>query len=506
MLKKHKITYRDKKVIQTKTDTWSFIIEGSGSIVVNGKKYIVTESDSLLFRTGTDIQIFVDEGQDLDLYLLQPPDEAPKEILKVFDIEKLTLKSNSKIFILLKKLETKFKCNTASDYFKQQSLFYEILSLLYEEYEQYTEMDLTGIKKSVAYMERHFDEGIYVGQLSEIAGMTPSSYSRAFKKMTGQTPSEYLTLLRINHAKDLLNSLSLKEVANTVGFQDEFYFSRVFKKKEGVSPTIYMKQNGERIAVVSQMFLQDHLLSLGIQPVVAPSYPHLLGTKTGFPSYLSNRLKGTKALNVENEINLDDILQVRPDLILKMDLHSDQEVHSIKESSIVHLKHLPSWEEYLMQLATLTKRETEAERTIYSMKRIEKEAKDALLPFTRKGKWAIVWVRENDIRLYGRSGHALNDLFFSNLGFNVADEITHEGYKCNALSELIRINPERILFLWSSPATVKRALKMDSAWKELRAVKENQIYCPASIEWDPWGPIGREHMIRESISFFRKIE
>jgi two-component system, response regulator YesN len=66
---------------------------------------------------------------------------------------------------------------------------------------------------------------------------------RLFIKETGKTPSEYLTEKRINYAKLLLetrlrnNSISVKEIANHVGFDDPYYFSRVFKKVTGKSPT-----------------------------------------------------------------------------------------------------------------------------------------------------------------------------------------------------------------------------------------------------------------------------
>lgn len=66
---------------------------------------------------------------------------------------------------------------------------------------------------------------------------------RLFIKETGKTPSVYLTEKRINYAKVLLetrlrnNSMNVKEIANLVGFEDPYYFSRVFKKITGKSPT-----------------------------------------------------------------------------------------------------------------------------------------------------------------------------------------------------------------------------------------------------------------------------
>ncbi len=59
-----------------------------------------------------------------------------------------------------------------------------------------------------------------------------------------------------------------------------------------------MKRAQKRIAIISQLLLQDHLLSLGIQPVAAPAYPTEFSH--GLPSYLCRGLEGTLLLNAEN--------------------------------------------------------------------------------------------------------------------------------------------------------------------------------------------------------------
>lgn len=67
--------------------------------------------------------------------------------------------------------------------------------------------------------------------------------NRVFKKVTGQTVFQYLTQLRISHAKILLlhTSLRMAEVGEKVGFPDEYYFNRVFKKYVGVPPATYAR-------------------------------------------------------------------------------------------------------------------------------------------------------------------------------------------------------------------------------------------------------------------------
>lgn len=77
------------------------------------------------------------------------------------------------------------------------------------------------------------------------SGYSADHFRRCFKEETGYTPLEYVTSLRINRAKKLLRSLppqSVESIAVGCGFDDEFYFSRVFKKQTGTSPREYRKK------------------------------------------------------------------------------------------------------------------------------------------------------------------------------------------------------------------------------------------------------------------------
>ena len=73
-------------------------------------------------------------------------------------------------------------------------------------------------------------------------GFHPDYFRRCFKSVTGTTPLDYLTTLRMNQAKTLLeqnNFISVSTVANNCGFKDSFYFSTCFRKHTGVSPREY---------------------------------------------------------------------------------------------------------------------------------------------------------------------------------------------------------------------------------------------------------------------------
>ena len=99
------------------------------------------------------------------------------------------------------------------------------------------------VAECIDYIYDHLHTRITVELLAKRVNLTPSYLSRLFKKETGQNFLDYLTELRISKAKELLcgETLSVQDVAETVGYSDLKYFSRLFKKATGVSPSDYKK-------------------------------------------------------------------------------------------------------------------------------------------------------------------------------------------------------------------------------------------------------------------------
>ncbi|MFB9277053.1 helix-turn-helix domain-containing protein [Cohnella cellulosilytica] len=124
------------------------------------------------------------------------------------------------------------------------------------------------------YVHRHFRLPLDMERLASLAGFSVSHFALLFKRYTGCSPSEYLNTLRINRAKELLiaGELELKRIAPEAACKDEWYFSRKFKKKTGLSPTRYRKQAREH--VVSYSFpISNHLVALNVRPSAAFVHP-----------------------------------------------------------------------------------------------------------------------------------------------------------------------------------------------------------------------------------------
>ena len=97
------------------------------------------------------------------------------------------------------------------------------------------------------YIMRHYAEAISVEQLAEHFALSHSSLYRKFVRRFQKSPKRFLLEYRMERACQLLAAadLSVQEVAVSVGFDDPFYFSRVFKELVGVSPRRYAREQGK---------------------------------------------------------------------------------------------------------------------------------------------------------------------------------------------------------------------------------------------------------------------
>jgi two-component system response regulator YesN len=97
------------------------------------------------------------------------------------------------------------------------------------------------IDKAKAFIDKQYYKDISLDEVSKEVNISPYYFSKLFKEETGENFIEYLTNLRINKAKELLSAtdMSMKEICCEIGYSDPNYFSRIFKKNLGVTPTEY---------------------------------------------------------------------------------------------------------------------------------------------------------------------------------------------------------------------------------------------------------------------------
>jgi len=129
------------------------------------------------------------------------------------------------------------------------SLFCQMIVFLSRCYQQGRGTDAASLLRlgaALSLMESRFQERITLGDLAAAAGMSQSSFQRAFRRALDRSPVDYLIRFRIRKSTELLKdpSLSVTQAAFRSGFEDSNYFSRMFKRVTGASPRQYRARLG----------------------------------------------------------------------------------------------------------------------------------------------------------------------------------------------------------------------------------------------------------------------
>lgn len=149
---------------------------------------------------------------------------------------------NEKIRQILK--EISYKKGICNDLCNIYKLIDILLTVGKETYEENSEIEL--VKQ---YIENNYQRKINLSEIAGILHMSVSGTYQFFRKYLKKSPSNYINMVRINHACIELsdNDISIKQIAQKVGISDTVYFSKLFKSIYGVSPQNFRRTNMYRL-------------------------------------------------------------------------------------------------------------------------------------------------------------------------------------------------------------------------------------------------------------------
>ena len=210
------------------------------------------EIDNKTIRLEKGDILFLRKGEAYNAYNSDGPGVPYAFYIVYFDIEQKDLpyfkritkvKHYEKFLDLFSKGHNFGEKRVVAYKFALKSIFNEILYNLYKEYYSHktSEPSFLYMEKAKKYVDSNYKEKINIDKLAEISGFSRAHFKRLFSKCYNVSPSEYITMVRIEHAKSMLESdiFTLKEIASQCGFYDEYYFSKVFQKIVGCPPKKY---------------------------------------------------------------------------------------------------------------------------------------------------------------------------------------------------------------------------------------------------------------------------
>ncbi|MFD0681080.1 MULTISPECIES: helix-turn-helix domain-containing protein [unclassified Paenibacillus] len=349
-----------------------------------------------------------------------------------------------------------------------------------------------GIELSIAYMQRHFHEKISRETLASIANLTPSSYCRSFKKAKGLAPTDYLNQIRIEQAKKRLASgHSIKEVAESVGYGNEYYLSRIFKKIAGIPPTLYVKRNCLRVAVASRFGFHDNLNSVGVRPVaMVDCYRH----------------PGLQEADYERRLKtqLEELKIARPDLIIGDYSHLEHYEAFKRIAPTFILDFNLDWRVPHMKVAELVGREKEAQQTFIQLDKKITEARTRLDASANNKSVALLQIMHDHVMLQGTVNHPLNQLLYTELGLKPDKAAPINKMRLELFPQDVpKLTADH---LWirmymdhtEVDQTFAKIRKLDF-WNSIPAVQHNKIRFISNWLIMSWTPQGRNKIIDEVI-------
>lgn len=228
-----------------------YIAAGKAHFHFDGKEQIITAGHMVLYRP-KEPQKYEYYGEDqTEVYWVHFTGGDVKNILRSYG-----LTDDKRVFY----------CGSGLDY---QNLFRTMINELQMCKEKYSEMlemylkqvfimleryfanaartepirVIEEIDKATKYFNEHYNEDINIEEYTQTNYVSISWFIKAFKQCTGSTPMQYILAKRISNAETLLQdpSYNITEISQIVGYDNPLYFSRIFKKVKGLSPSEYRK-------------------------------------------------------------------------------------------------------------------------------------------------------------------------------------------------------------------------------------------------------------------------
>lgn len=229
-----------------------YIYRGVCETELLGKPTAVGEGSMILFKPG-EKQIYKFSKKDLSIscYIHFTGIGCEKLLSDICfkDNRIISIGTSRTILSIFEKMEMEFNLNQPFSEYLCSSYILKIFSLagrkkVYSENEMFLK-NKSRINLVCRFMYDNHARNISIKDCAAQCNLSPGRFAHVFKETMGKTPLEYINEIRIAKAKELLSTLnySISEIAELVGFPNQNYFSRTFKKQIGISPRKYSKSD-----------------------------------------------------------------------------------------------------------------------------------------------------------------------------------------------------------------------------------------------------------------------
>ncbi|AIQ17354.1 AraC family transcriptional regulator [Paenibacillus sp. FSL H7-0357] len=388
--------------------------------------------------------------------------------------------------------------------FRAQIDFQELLYVIRMSCRQKPRDTGRALEQAKQYIEDHFTEPLTTQELAQAAELSPKYFVDLFKRKYGKSAVEYAAELRLQQAKRLMaeSGLKLRDIAHRVGYADEFYFSRKFKKMIGVPPAVYMKSRHRKLVAYTPAVL-GQLLPLNLTPYAAALHPkwteyYYLNYRGDIPVHISAYRN-----NQEWQANIDLLSQYPADLIIARDELKEQEKTALEKIAPVYYSHGGScdWRGQFQELAQVLGESWQGEQWLSAYDREVRSAKELL--HKAMGDESVAVIRMLGSKLYLYCNHGILDMLYRELDLKPAFKSGEGIYNVPVTLEELAALPADHLFMLirreNDTLGEWQKLQNHPLWLKLSAVQRHRVHHMSSDPWREHSAYAQLRMLRQTL-------
>lgn len=476
-------------------DVLLFCRKTRGTILINNQVFTIHSSSSFFIPVNSVVELNITHDQNGELYIVFFDMYSPLQ----FEPAKYLLQAHSGIFELLREFYLQNQL-VATDLHLQNSVLLAKLMLEFARQvgQGWQEKSIEIVKE---YIDLHYTESIQIPLLAAKLGVSEQYFMELFKKEYGSTVIDYVTKRRIEEAKRLLatGKFSVKEVGSVIGYNDEFYFSRRFKKMMKLSPSHFAKTRKRRIAILDSSIF-NILTPLYYVPVTAPIHPTWRAYY--FKKYelqIEQQLLIGRDAVIFNE-NLDSLLTSgeRYDFIITIHPVPEHLLGALQKlGDVIQIQWERPWRWQLLEMAEVLGEEALAKEWLVYYEQLVKNLKSKLTAAVT-GPFLFLLVKDAEVYLY--KDRNIREVIEADLGHGIVLPTGEGEYKRLNLERMMKVQPFAIfILLYDDEASFRTwdILQKDDIWLELEAVRENRVYMLSSFPWRDYGAQAHYLMLEE---------
>ena len=225
-----------------------YVVSGSGNFTREGKTYEIKAGQIFIIPPYTETYYQADKQNPWEYIWIGFTTEEIPEVFQVPVISTPNLHGIFKEMLACEKIE-----KGRSAYLS--GCLWKLVGMISE----HTEYESDYIDKALNYMHSDYAEGITIQQIADSLGLNRKYFCQIFTKKVGVSPSQYLIRLRLNKAAELMVTYrhTPTTAAFSVGYDDIYHFSKIFKKHFGMSPREYCKAKLDETLFLKRSRNQD---------------------------------------------------------------------------------------------------------------------------------------------------------------------------------------------------------------------------------------------------------